>query len=150
MLRRLGMLRHEAGVAFVEYVFIISVVGLGAVASLTVLKGDLTGLFDRASSSVESASQGTTAQSHSPAPPSDGTSVDSVAGSTGIPAGASWFDAGTLTSAGGPGPAGVYSDVAATGSCTFTRGGFSFSGTWQHLVDGYTAPGYGEYHYVCA
>lgn len=55
-LRRLRA--SESGQGLVEYALIIAIVSLGAIASLTFLKGSITGLFSKAGSSISAVAVG--------------------------------------------------------------------------------------------
>ncbi|WP_181813581.1 Flp family type IVb pilin [Gaiella occulta] len=48
----------ESGQGLVEYALIIAIVSLGAIASLTFLKGSITGLFSKAGSSISAVAVG--------------------------------------------------------------------------------------------
>jgi Flp pilus assembly pilin Flp len=82
-------IRDESGQGLVEYALIIAIVSLGAIASLTFLKGSITGLFSKAGSSINlvevgSGGTGTGTGTGGPAPGAPTiTSTNPVEGSSG-------------------------------------------------------------------
>ena len=130
-------LAGESGQGLVEYALIIAIVSLGAIASLTFLKGSITGLFNKAGNSINLVAVGAdgsggtpgggTPGGGSPTPPANGTPVTpaNTTSQSGVPGAGSGNDNPVYLSnlAGGPagftGPGVIYGDIEDTPPSTY-------------------------------
>ncbi len=155
----LRRLRHnERAQGLVEYALIIAIVGVGVIASLTFLRGELRGLLSSAGSGLVA---GGATPSLPPGLPSTNTPATCVTNCSAAATGGNNFAPGGATNGdpGYQGLAGVFTDQSINAhtsgdTCVFTVGGVNFAGFWVSdgaggAGGGWNVPGVGTFEWAC-